>query len=144
MQRAAPTVIASIVLPADPPRAPTALHLLTPSLLLVGTASGSLELYSTRACDALERLGVVEHVHAGGVVDVSVRADEQSAAWAATSVGRDGVRCRMRVEVVGEEGELSARFERMDERALHAGGLEQVRAHPHRRRNVALLCLQGC
>ncbi|GAA5915975.1 hypothetical protein JCM8208_002815 [Rhodotorula glutinis] len=49
-------VVASIVLPADPARAPTALHLLTPSLLLVGTMSGSLELYSA-AADGIISLG---------------------------------------------------------------------------------------
>ncbi|GAA5856836.1 hypothetical protein JCM9279_000846 [Rhodotorula babjevae] len=96
----APLVIAKLALLPDPPCAPTALRLLTPSLLLVGTTSGSLELYSAPARGALERIGSVEQVHAGGVADLCARIAKDCAAWTITSVRRDGARGITRVEIV--------------------------------------------
>ncbi|GAA5936970.1 hypothetical protein JCM3775_001914 [Rhodotorula graminis] len=105
--KTAPAIIASIVLPADPARASTALHLLSPTLLLLGTSAGSIELYSACAGGSLERLGVLNGLHDGGIVDLCARRGGDGPAWAVTSVGRDGARRVTRLEVIslGDQGE---------------------------------------
>ncbi|GAA5823497.1 hypothetical protein JCM3770_004479 [Rhodotorula araucariae] len=118
-----PTVLASLTLAStSPSSAPTALHLLSPTFLLLGTAAGTLALYHS-AAGTLELLSTIEHVHTDGVAHFATQAAEEGA-WSVTSVGRDGSRCVFHVELDGAGG--TARMEVRDVRVLSKGSLEEI------------------
>ncbi|BGP17309.1 WD repeat-containing protein 6 [Rhodosporidiobolus nylandii] len=138
-----PFLIASLALDRSHP-APTSIAFLSPTLLLVGLASGGVELYSLPSSGAstshndpppLVPLASLERVHADGVSDIAVVAAPLSVTpssggeqlWELQTVGRDGKRCSLDVALrSGEAGEQEGRIEKVDERALAKGVVEKI------------------
>ncbi|BGP49259.1 WD repeat-containing protein 6 [Rhodotorula kratochvilovae] len=136
-----PTILASLALTAtSPTTAPTALHLLSPTLLLLGAASGSLSLF--RISDqTLSPLCSTERAHEDGIAHLAACAtDRARGEWTVASVGRDGARCVLHVEV--DEARGAARMELQDRRVLSKGSLEEI-VHVGSKEEIYLALVEG-
>ncbi|GAA5955996.1 hypothetical protein JCM21900_002641 [Sporobolomyces salmonicolor] len=89
-----PTILTSIPVAPLAGTAPTTFLFLTPELLLVGTASGSLSLYSLEndSCIPSPAPLAVATPHADGVQDLVVLSASEGR-WTVETVGRDGLKC---------------------------------------------------
>ncbi|GAA6043458.1 hypothetical protein JCM8097_002870 [Rhodosporidiobolus ruineniae] len=119
-----PTTLASLPFPRSAP-APTALVFLHPERVLLGLADGAVVLltFGPEKCE-LEEVARLEKVHGDGVSSLLVLSSENKK-YVVETAGRDGLRCSLEIGLPGEGRE--GRMEKVDERAVAKGAVEQVR-----------------
>ncbi|GAA5935945.1 hypothetical protein JCM1841_006598 [Sporobolomyces salmonicolor] len=127
-----PTILTSIPVAPLAGTAPTTFLFLTPELLLVGTASGSLSLYSLEndSCIPSPAPLAVATPHADGVLDLVVLSASEGR-WTVETVGRDGLKCVVEVSV-GSSGKTEIKV--LDHRVIAKGPIERILASTDKQR----------
>ncbi|GAA5889454.1 hypothetical protein JCM5296_006366 [Sporobolomyces johnsonii] len=119
-----PTIITSIPVSPSAETAPTSFLFLTPELLLVGTASGTLSLYSIpkEPSSPSPTPLAVATPQGDGVQDLAVlRASEGR--WTVETAGRDGLKCVVEVNMgAGGQAEIKV----LDQRVIAKGPIERI------------------